>query len=102
MRHRFFEGRAVLIVLTAGALVAGCSSKPPNDTASLTPPFLETPIAPRPTATTIAKGKQVYDANCVQCHGEQGRGDGYGAPFLVPSPRDFTASQFKFRTTASG
>jgi mono/diheme cytochrome c family protein len=92
-----------LIVLVAVA-AAACSSKPPREAASLTPPFLETPVAPRPTpsAATIARGKQVYEANCVQCHGQQGRGDGYGAPFLVPSPRDFTSGQFKFRTTASG
>jgi mono/diheme cytochrome c family protein len=44
----------------------------------------------------------VYEANCVQCHGTEGKGDGYGAPFLVPVPRDFTSGQFKFRTTASG
>src|SRR5436190_12985880 len=93
-----------LIVLLAAGAIAGCSSKPAPDAASLTPPFLEMPIAPRPaeTAATIAKGKQVYDANCVQCHGPEGKGDGYGAPFLVPPPRDFTAGQFKFRTTASG
>jgi mono/diheme cytochrome c family protein len=93
-----------LILLIAAALAAGCSSKPAADAASLTPPFLETPVAPRPSASaaTVAKGKQVYDANCVQCHGPNGKGDGYGAPFLVPPPRDFTAGQFKFRTTASG
>jgi mono/diheme cytochrome c family protein len=97
-------GALVLLVLGAGVLLSGCSSKPAADTPSLTPPFLETQIAPRPatTAGTVTKGKQVYDANCVQCHGAEGKGDGYGAPFLVPSPRDFTSAQFKFRTTASG
>ncbi len=97
------RGRAVLL-LAAVAILSGCSSKPATETASLTPPFLETPVAPHPatTAATVAKGKQVYDANCVQCHGPEGRGDGYGAPFLVPAPRDLTAAQFKFRTTASG
>src|SRR5262249_54203198 len=91
------------IVLMLAGLLPGCSSKP-TGTASLTPPFLETPVAPRPAATpaTIAAGKTLYDANCVQCHGSQGRGNGSGAPFLVPPPRDFTAGQFKFRTTASG
>ena len=91
-------------LLLAGLAVHACSSKPPAATASLTPPFLDIPIAARPAATaaTAARGKEVYDANCIQCHGTQGRGDGYGAPFLVPPPRDFTAGQFKFRTTASG
>ena len=93
---------AVLIVALTVAL-PGCSQKQAG-TASLTPPFLDTPLAPQPpaTAASIAHGKQLYDANCVQCHGPEGRGDGYGAPFLVPPPRDLTAGQFKFRTTSSG
>jgi mono/diheme cytochrome c family protein len=104
MKAHIRDRRAALIVLMAGALLSGCSSNRAADTASLTPPFLDTPIAPRPvtSAATVTKGKAVYDANCVQCHGAEGKGDGYGAPFLVPSPRDFTAAQFKFRTTASG
>ncbi|HZR23024.1 MAG TPA: c-type cytochrome [Vicinamibacterales bacterium] len=93
-----------MLLVSVAAVIAGCSSKPPQETASLTPPFLDTPVAPRPATSgaTIARGKQVYDANCVQCHGASGRGDGYGAPFLVPPPRDFSGGQFKFRTTASG
>jgi mono/diheme cytochrome c family protein len=66
---------------------------------------METPVAARPQMSadaSKARGKQVYDANCVQCHGEKGMGDGYGAPFLVPPPRDFTTAEYKFRTTASG
>ena len=94
--------RAGLILAIAAG--AGCTSKPAAGTGSPTPPFLETRVAPRPAATaqTIDQGKHLYDANCVQCHGSAGKGDGYGAPFLVPPPRDFTSGQFKFRTTASG
>jgi mono/diheme cytochrome c family protein len=105
MRRDTTTGRlgGLLLMLAAVALPA-CSSTPAADTASLTPPFLDTPVAPHPAVTpaTVQKGKQIYDANCVQCHGSAGRGDGYGAPFLVPPPRDLTAGQFKFRTTASG
>ena len=94
--------RAMLIL--AVALLPGCSFRPAPGTGSLTPPFLDTPVAPRPAANeaTVARGKQLYETNCVQCHGPSGKGDGYGAPFLVPPPRDFTAGQFKFRTTSSG
>jgi mono/diheme cytochrome c family protein len=107
MRHHTSYGAAALAILAllfGAAAQAGCSTKPARDAASLTPPFLEMPVAPRPatSAATVARGQQVYDANCVQCHGETGKGDGYGAPFLVPPPRDFTTGQFKFRTTPSG
>ena len=96
--------RRLTVLAAAAAILAACSSKPPAETASLTPPFLETPVAsrPAPSAATIATGRKLYEANCVQCHGSTGQGDGYGAPFLVPPPRDFTAGQFKFRTTSSG
>lgn len=95
---------AAVLVLTGIALAGGCSKQAPADVGALVPPFLETAVTPRPakTAATVARGKQVYDANCTQCHGVNGKGDGYGAPFLVPPPRDFTAGQFKFRTTSSG
>ena len=111
-RRRFYSGLmtiqrglGILSLLIAAAVAIGCSSsQSPATTASLTPPFLETPIAPRPAASTasVEKGKHLYTANCVQCHGPEGKGDGYGAPFLVPTPRDLTGGQFKFRTTESG
>jgi len=83
---------------------AACSRPSDAAAASMAPAFLDTPVAPRPTpsAATVDKGRALYTANCIQCHGPNGDGQGYGAPFLVPSPRDFTAGQFKFRTTASG
>ncbi|MGE5246634.1 MAG: c-type cytochrome [Betaproteobacteria bacterium] len=91
-------------VLLAAAAAAGCSTKPAEGAAALVPTFLDTPVAPRPPATaeTVAAGRRLYEANCIQCHGPKGDGNGYGAPFLVPSPRDFTSGQFKFRTTTSG
>ena len=102
--HMIHRSLGVLALVAAIALLSACSSKRATDVSSLAPPFLETPVAARIAATdaTVAKGKQLYESNCLQCHGAEGRGDGYGAPFLVPTPRDFTAGQFKFRTTASG
>jgi mono/diheme cytochrome c family protein len=96
---------AGLALAGAGIWAAGCAGRTTTPSAaSLAPPFLETPVASRPTprADLVARGKQVYDENCVQCHGTEGRGDGYGAPFLVPPPRDFTTGTYKFRTTTSG
>lgn len=47
-------------------------------------------------------GRVLYLEKCAQCHGETGAGDGPGAPFLRPAPRDFTAGVYKVRTTPSG
>jgi cytochrome c oxidase cbb3-type subunit 2 len=91
----------VLALIVVGT--AACSEERRPATATL-PSFLDTAVAAHPAATpeTIAAGKALYEGNCAQCHGEGGRGDGYGAPFLIPTPRDFTTGQYKFRTTASG
>ncbi len=48
------------------------------------------------------RGRAVYDAHCVECHGESGRGDGPSAAFLTPRPRDFTSGKFKIKTTETG
>lgn len=47
-------------------------------------------------------GKQVYEKRCAFCHGFDGKGDGAGAQFLDPRPRDFTRGLYKIRSTPSG
>src|SRR4051812_37606421 len=49
-----------------------------------------------------SKGKSVFDARCVECHGTTGRGDGPAAAFLTPKPRDFSTGRFKIRSTETG
>lgn len=44
----------------------------------------------------IAKGKELYDAQCTSCHGESGQGDGAAAAALNPKPRNFTAVDAKW------
>jgi cytochrome c oxidase cbb3-type subunit 2 len=97
--------RLAAALLLAILPLSACSKKPASRTAgSLTPPFLELSVDRRLPASpaSVELGKKLYQANCIQCHGAGGAGDGYGAPFLVPRPRDFTGAAFKFRTTGSG
>jgi high-affinity iron transporter len=38
---------------------------------------------------SLARGKQVFEANCVSCHGAMGDGRGPAAQALTPKPADF-------------
>jgi mono/diheme cytochrome c family protein len=42
-------------------------------------------------AASIARGRQLYQANCASCHGAGGKGDGPAAAALKPKPADLTA-----------
>jgi mono/diheme cytochrome c family protein len=44
-------------------------------------------------------GQRVYAQRCAVCHGPDGRGNGPAAPSLIPRPRDFTLSLFKYKST---
>ena len=44
-------------------------------------------------------GQRIYIERCGFCHGPDGRGNGTSAPSMIPRPRDFTAGQFKYKST---
>ena len=43
----------------------------------------------KPTEASIAKGRLLFQQNCIVCHGIDGRGDGPNAASLDPAPSDF-------------
>ena len=42
------------------------------------------------TPDLIAHGKELFQVQCIACHGPQGKGDGVAAAALNPHPRNFT------------
>ena len=48
------------------------------------------PIAP--TSDSVARGHNLYLANCAACHGISGAGDGVSAARMLPGPGDLSAS----------
>lgn len=49
-----------------------------------------------------APAADLYALLCAPCHGKKGDGRGPAAPWLWPRPRDFSAGEFKWKTTATG
>jgi DMSO reductase family type II enzyme heme b subunit len=47
-------------------------------------------------------GQVTYDRWCAGCHGVDGTGNGPGAEYMLPRPRDFTQALYQIRSTANG
>lgn len=55
------------------------------------------------TPETVAKGKELFAANCATCHGDTGAGDGPAGAALDPPPRNLaTASEYKYGSMELG
>ncbi|MGH9414594.1 MAG: c-type cytochrome [Terriglobales bacterium] len=53
----------------------------------------------KPTPKLLAEGKQVYESNCVPCHGDTGYGNGPRAAGLNPPPRNYHSGKFRYGTS---
>ena len=74
----FFRGD----VYVKGPLMAAA----PSGGSKLKKPWIATP-------ELVAKGKQLFQQQCVSCHGVEGKGDGPAAAALNPRPRNFHVSE---------
>ncbi len=59
-------------------------------------------LAARAQTSGIEPGKQVYDAHCAACHGNNGDGNGPASVWLYPKPRNFNGGLFKIQSTPAG
>ena len=84
--RRFAISAGILGGLAAASLLLGYTIAPniPTPPVPLTARFLSNPTPDAPA--TVAKGKALYQASCVVCHGIAGKGDGPAAFTLVPRP----------------
>lgn len=69
---------SALSLVLAAAVTSGCGrGSHEKFAASATPSFLDVkvPRRPPPSPQTVARGREIYLANSVQCHGPEGAGD---------------------------
>jgi mono/diheme cytochrome c family protein len=78
-----------LLATGALTLAMGCGSgtESPESKAETR---ADAPAKAAVTPAVLQRGREIYKANCVACHGETGKGDGPGAGVLKPPPRDHT------------
>ncbi len=56
-------------------------------------------LSAQPTISASPAGRAVYDQHCAACHGTSGDGNGPASVWLYPKPRNFSAGQFKIKST---
>lgn len=78
--------------MPALALATACGAsdepKPSDETAGSAAP--DAYASRKASHEVLERGEEVYEANCIACHGESGKGDGPAAGVLKPPPRDHT------------
>jgi mono/diheme cytochrome c family protein len=82
---------AILLTFTA---CRGADSDLPSEYRSL-----KVPEARLGSEEARARGRALFEKNCVLCHGERGNGHGRRSAALSPRPPDFTSPQWRARTS---
>jgi mono/diheme cytochrome c family protein len=100
----------LFLVATGAAVLAGCVSgthgaNPPSGNTQAESVAAPSQAAPVDSARSVLpvpdlsynqrEGRAVYGHYCVNCHGEEGAGDGFNAYNLDPRPRALADSTFQ-------
>lgn len=91
------------VLILSFLFLSGCSGGTKSPTANSegglslarpTPPasFLDLK-SPKVSAADIKRGQQLYNINCMTCHGEKGMGDGPAASALDPKPEPLAVNE---------
>ncbi len=69
-------------------LVSFLAHRKPNDDgpANRYVPWAQLPMPAATQQPSLDQGRALYDSHCAACHGEDGKGNGYNAPFLTAVP----------------
>jgi mono/diheme cytochrome c family protein len=82
-----------LVALAGLGIAIGCASQA-DSTPSPAAAVSASAAKPAVTPEMLEKGRAIYKANCIACHGEGGKGDGAAAGALKPPPRDHTDAAY--------
>jgi mono/diheme cytochrome c family protein len=92
MRSYVLLAFVILVPIAASELLRGAGTGESDAAGWQAPPRAARKQNPIPADDkSIAAGKKIYSAQCVDCHGPEGHGDGRRAKDLEPSPEDLTA-----------
>jgi cytochrome c oxidase cbb3-type subunit 2/cytochrome c oxidase cbb3-type subunit I/II len=85
----------------AGTAMQAWREYPQGDLAAIARVVQRFHVAPDATVpdSLIASGERVYAANCVQCHGPDGRGDGSAAGEFIIAPTNFRTQRPSMNTS---
>lgn len=96
MRLVYLLAATIAVTLAGGFGVAAQDRQHPAEGGAHRPPAAEKITNPvKGDDKSIAAGKKLYEANCSQCHGPTGQGDGKMAAMLKSKPANLVDAEWK-------